>query len=159
MITHTSRVHRVFECNSPSTHVSTQDASSCIAYRRALCAYRDRYTSVLPLDDDLQEYPRSDRDYLFWLTCSHMLIVESDLFVRPLNEVEMQALADASHGLHLLYIKYSLMMAPPSSLPLQPATSRRALSARGANLSDCALISSRLPHCRLSDEFVDWYQA
>ena len=50
------------------------------------------------------------------------------------------------------------MMAPPSSLPLQPATSRRALSARGANLSDCALISSRLPYCRLSDEFVDWYQ-
>ena len=154
-----STVHRVFECNSPSLHVSTQDVMSLQAHQRAVCAYRNCYTSVLPLDDDLQEYPRSDHDYLFWLTSPHMLIAASELSVRPLTVDEMQSLADASYGLHVLYTKYSLVQNPiPPSSESQAAPSRPAFNVRSANPSDCALISSRLLQCRMYDELIDWYR-
>ena len=129
------------------------------AHQRAVCAYRNCYTSVLPLDDDLQEYPRSDHDYLFWLTSPHMLIAASELSVRPLTVDEMQSLADASYGLHVLYTKYSLMKNPiPPSSESQAAPSRPAFNVRSANPSDCALISSRLLQCRMYDELIDWYR-
>ena len=85
-----------------------------------------------------------------------MLVVDPERHVRALNDGEMQSLADASHGLHLLYTKYSLLMAPASA-SLPTTSGRNTLKARSANPSDCALISSRLPQCRVFDEIAGWY--
>jgi hypothetical protein len=128
-----SNVHRVFDCALGSHNISTQDVLSCRAQRRALCAFRNCYTSLLPCDDDHQEFPRSYSDYLFWLSCSAMLVVDPERHVRALNDGEMQLLADASHGLHLLYTKYSLLMAPDSAS--LPTTSGR----NTLNPSSCSL--------------------
>jgi len=152
-----SSVHRVFDCQTNSLLVSTQDVISLSKYKRALCSYRACYTSLLPLDDNGHEYPRSDVDYLFWLSCPRMLISESSNSVRALTDPEMQSLADASYGLHALYTKYSVMISPPSrpSLPTAPS---RAPNARSPTDADAVLMCSRLNQCRLYDEFISWYQ-
>ena len=152
-----SNVHRVFDCHTSSPIVSTQDVISFTKHRRDICSYRACYVSLLPLDDIGAEYPRSDVDYLFWLSCPRMLISDSPNSVRALTDPEMQSLADASDGLHALYTKYSVMSSPPSrpSLPTAPS---RAPNARSPTDADVALMCSRLNQCRLYDEFISWYQ-
>jgi ribonuclease HI len=155
-----SSVHRIFECHTNSSSLSTRDVISFTQYRRALCAYRACYTSLLPLDDNGCEFPRSDADYLFWLSCPRMLISDPVASVRALTDSEMQTLSDASNGFHLLYVKYSVMASPPSDAPIQSASSRpsRAPNARSPTESDVAVICSRLRQCRLYDELISWYR-
>ena len=152
-----SNIHRVFECSASSSHVSLQDSLSWSAHRRSLRAFRDCYTSLLPLDDNHLEYPRTDSDYLFWLGSSKLLIVNSSLQVRALNDDEMKSLAEASYGLHTIYVKYSIVITPPPA-PLHPtASTRPPFKTRSADRSDCATISLRLTQCRLYDEIAGWY--
>jgi hypothetical protein len=138
--------------------MNTADVISLCTHRRALLSYRSCFTSSLPLDESGFEFPRSDSDYLFWLSCPQMLIVTPTEIVRSLSCVEMQLLADAAHGLHLLYTKYSIMAAPapPASTALVAVS--RAPNARSPSPADCALISTRLVQCRFYDEIVSWYR-
>ena len=157
-----SSAHRVFNCSTSSRHMSTRDILSLSVYRRAICAYRACYTSLLPLDDDGFDYPRSDFDYLQWLSSPHMLIfTPSELIVRPLTPHEMQSLADASYRFHLLYTKYSAILAANSENPevaSLPKVPSRAANARSPTPSDCQIICTRLKQCRLFDEVVDWFR-
>lgn len=149
-----SNVHRVFICNQ-SAAVSTQDFVSLTKHQISLRRYRLCYTSSLPLDEQGLVYPRSDADYLFWMSSSQMLIVCSDGVVRPLTVTQMQLLADASFGLHRLYIKYSLINSPAS-----PASDARVviLPKRSATGADCTRISDRLDNCRSYEEVDAWYR-
>ena len=149
-----TNVHRVFICNQ-SESVSTQDFVSLTKCQIALRRYRLCYTSSLPLDEQSLLYPRSDIDYLFWMSSSQMLIVCTDGVVRPLSLTQMQLLADASFGLHRLYIKYSMINSPDS-----PASDARVvdLPRRSANEADCTLISERLDNCRSYEEVGAWYR-
>ena len=83
-----------------------------------------------------------------------MLIVCTDGVVRPLSVTQMQLLADASFGLHRLYIKYSLINSPAS-----PASDARVviLPKRSATGADCTRISVRLDNCRSYEEVDAWY--
>ena len=152
-----SSVHRIFECRTDSRRVSTRDVISLVTYRRALCAFRACYTSLLPLDDNGAEFPRSDIDYLFWLSCPRLLISDGPDSVRALTDIEMQSIADASCGLHLLYIKYSVIVNPPSEQSPTNAPSR-APNARSPTDSDLALMCTQLRQCRLYDDLIDWYR-
>ena len=156
-----SGAHRIFDCRTSSSVISTQDVMSLVSYRRALCAYRSRYTSLLPLGDDGSEYPRSDQDYLFWLCSPHMLIADLEA-IRALSYNEMQSLATASCGVHSLYVKYSVMTSSSSNsnsalVPI-PRVSTFAPHVRSPTPSDVSLMCSRLSQCRLYDEVVDWYK-
>jgi hypothetical protein len=84
-----------------------------------------------------------------------MLIVCTDGAVRPLSVSQMQLLADASYGLHRLYIKYSLINSPAS-----PASDVRAVNffKRSPTSADCTRISERLDHCRSYEEVGAWYR-
>jgi hypothetical protein len=86
-----------------------------------------------------------------------MLISDPSDSVRALTDIEMQSLADASCGFHLLHIKYSVIVSPPSEVPRTTGPSR-APNARSPTDSDVALICSRLRQCRLYDELVSWYE-
>jgi hypothetical protein len=152
-----SGVHRIFECTISSSVISTPDVISFGSSRRDLRAYRSCYTSLLPLDVVCSEYPRSDQDYLFWLGSSQLLIVDPDASVRVLTEHEMGSLARASHSLHLLYVKYSVMALPPVDLSA-PCAPSRAPNSRTPSASDISLMCSRLNQCRLYNEIVGWYQ-
>jgi ribonuclease HI len=149
-----SNVHRIFNCNQ-SASVSTQDLVALARFQIALRRYRLCYTSSLPLDEHGLPYPRSDADYLFWMSSSQMLIDCADGGARPLSVTQMQLLADASFGLHRLFIKYSLIRSPAS-----PASDVRAVipPRRSPTLADCTLISQRLDHCRSYEEVGAWYR-
>ena len=138
-----SNVHRIFNCNQSDDSVSTQDLVAPTRFQIALRRYRLCYTSSLPLDEHGLLYPRSDVDYLFWMSSTQMLIDCADGGTRPLTQ--MQLLADASFGLHRLYIKYSLILSPASH-----ASDVRAIipPRRSPTPVDCILISQRLVHCR-----------
>ncbi len=149
-----SNVHRVFIC-AHSAAVSTPDFVSLTKYQISLRRYRLCYTSSLPLDDQGLLYPRSDADYLFWMSSSQLLIVCTDGVVRPLSATQMQLLADASFGLHRLYIKYSLMNTPASHASVARAV---VLPRRSATEADCTYISDRLDNCRSFEEVGAWYR-
>jgi hypothetical protein len=153
-----SSTHRVFNCSTTSPAISTSDILLLNSHRRDLRAFRECYTSLLPLNEDGSIYPRSDSDYLYWLSGPSNLIILGSNNVRALSISEMQKLADACHGLHMLFTKYTMLTnAPVPTLPPRTAPSR-APNARSPSQVDCTLITSRYTQCRTYDEFLAWQQ-
>ena len=148
-----STVHRVFRCTFELT--STQDAFKLGEHQQSLRRHRSHYTSTLIVDDCGTVLPRNDSSYLLWLSCSNMLIELGDN-VRHLTNSEMQHLADASHFLHVLYIKYSLIHSPGDQSRNAPRP-RAFAQSRCASDADCVLIANRLDQCRSYNEVRDWF--
>jgi hypothetical protein len=144
-------VHRVFRCTFELT--STQDAFKLGEHQQSLRRHRSHYTSTLIVDDCGTVISRNDSSYLLWLSCSNLLIELGDT-VRHLTNSEMQHLADASHFLHVLYIKYSLIHSPGAQSRSAPRP-RAFAQSRCASDADCLLIANRLDHCRSYNEVRD----